>query len=207
MPSLKGEFSSPTDDTASLAPSYYSSVAPSINSVNTLTDTDANTPLPSTTRTDNSSHSPALPTYKDDEVITVRIPASDLADSDDDDTPPAAAPGSQPRRSSWLSKLKSKSKPADQLLMMTRGDYLRYWARDSQGRYIGSEPEGTGRRIRRERKRQGERRGINVSGAKSVGVEDQFGKVEGTVRLAQSYQTSAIPPTAGFHGAAGGSVF
>ncbi|KZF22829.1 hypothetical protein L228DRAFT_268211 [Xylona heveae TC161] len=40
-----------------------------------------------------------------------------------------------------------------QIVQMTRGEYLKYWAKDEQGRYCGTEPEGKGRELWRERLR------------------------------------------------------
>ncbi|KAI9794852.1 MAG: hypothetical protein M1816_002980 [Peltula sp. TS41687] len=40
-----------------------------------------------------------------------------------------------------------KAAPKMRVVKMTRGEYLKYWARDEQGNYIGTEPEGVGEEL------------------------------------------------------------
>ena len=55
----------------------------------------------------------------------------------------------------WKSKLKKhqsgKSSSTVKVLRMTRGEYLKYWARDEQGNYCGTEPEGVGEGLWKDR--------------------------------------------------------
>ncbi|CAO1602104.1 hypothetical protein XANCAGTX0491_005735 [Xanthoria calcicola] len=105
--------------------------------------------------------------FTDDSVLLIPIPVSALRVA----TPPPSTsrkktteeettPQPQQRRlsSSSSSKLmnrlrgeKKKKKEEFKMVEMTRGEYLRYWAKDEEGRYIGTEPEGEGVRRLRER--------------------------------------------------------
>ncbi|KAL8836972.1 MAG: hypothetical protein Q9176_005973 [Flavoplaca citrina] len=102
--------------------------------------------------------------FTDDSVLKIPIPVSDLSDSTDisttspsteSSTLPAANNKETPRRSSVLRKLKGKDKIEKKgdfvMVDMTRREYLMYWAKDEEGRYVGTELEGEGRRRLRER--------------------------------------------------------
>ncbi|KAL1643069.1 hypothetical protein SLS58_005038 [Diplodia intermedia] len=86
----------------------------------------------------------------DESIINVPIPAEDLEDPESESHPPATE-----RRSSWITKLGRKlgNKGKQQILnvKMTRGEYLKYWAKDENGNYVGTEAEGEGKRIWREK--------------------------------------------------------
>lgn len=91
--------------------------------------------------------------FTDDDLISIPVP---WEPSDDDDD--AAEPASKAKGKSWGSKIRDKlgknSSPQFRIVQVSRGDYLRYFAKDEQGRYCGTEPEGLGLRLLRERERQ-----------------------------------------------------
>ncbi|KAL8668891.1 MAG: hypothetical protein Q9168_006500 [Polycauliona sp. 1 TL-2023] len=99
--------------------------------------------------------------FTDDSIIAVPIRLSALEDplagSDGDSAGKGSAgPDQQQRRrsssSKFIQKLKGGGKKDDfKMVNMTRREYLMYWAKDEEGRYIGTEPEGEGRRVLRER--------------------------------------------------------
>ena len=80
---------------------------------------------------------------------------SNSSPSTESSTLPAANDKETPRRLSFLRKLKGKDKKEEKrdfvMVDMTRREYLMYWAKDEEGRYVGTEPEGEGRRRLRER--------------------------------------------------------
>ena len=97
-------------------------------------------------------------------MLKIPIPVSDLSDptnisntspSTSQSTLPTANDKETPRRSSILRKFKGKDKKEKKrdfvMVDMTRREYLMYWAKDEEGRYVGTEPEGEGRRRLRER--------------------------------------------------------
>ncbi|KAL0262442.1 hypothetical protein SLS55_001410 [Diplodia seriata] len=88
--------------------------------------------------------------FTDESIINVPIPAEDLEDPESESHPPATE-----RRSSWMAKLGrklgNKGKQPILNVKMTRGEYLKYWAKDENGNYVGTEPEGEGKRIWREK--------------------------------------------------------
>ncbi|TKA81065.1 hypothetical protein B0A49_00685 [Cryomyces minteri] len=68
----------------------------------------------------------------------------------------------RPAKPSWLERIassvtgKSFATPEQQgfrTVQMTRADYSKYWARDGEGQYVGTEPEGSGREWYREKLR------------------------------------------------------
>ncbi|GME53097.1 hypothetical protein GTA08_BOTSDO05428 [Neofusicoccum parvum] len=87
--------------------------------------------------------------FTDDSIINVPIPLEDL-----EDEPEERAPGTE-RRSSWMGrigrKMAGKEKQKIRNVKMTRGEYLKYWAKDEHGNYVGTEPEGMGKEIWREK--------------------------------------------------------
>ena len=58
---------------------------------------------------------------------------------------------SSPSSSSSSSDKSENKKAGFRMIEMTRREYLMYWAKDEQGRYIGTEPKGRGAEIWRER--------------------------------------------------------
>ena len=123
----------------------------------------------------NSNRSAAAPDRSDDDSVnSVKNPAADLVDSGDESDPRQREPE---RRKSWIVKLKpqSLSSGREELMRMTGRDYLRDWARDQAGKYIGTEPQGQGRRVLRMKKQ-----GLSVwqEARKSEKAEDRFGMVE-----------------------------
>ncbi|KAK5015165.1 hypothetical protein LTR60_003001 [Cryomyces antarcticus] len=107
----------------------------------------------------------------DTSLIYVSIPLADLAPAGTDPstesspaTSNAASSSSalRPPKPSWLERLagavtgKSFATPEQQgfrTVQMTRADFRKYWARDEEGRYVGTEPEGSGREWYREKLR------------------------------------------------------
>ncbi|KAL8649291.1 MAG: hypothetical protein Q9226_005638 [Calogaya cf. arnoldii] len=93
--------------------------------------------------------------FTDESVLVIPVPLSALEAEE------ASAPkgdNKEPqRRSSLFGKLKKGGemkggkKDGFKMVEMTRGEYLKYWAKDEEGRYIGTEPEGQGARRLRER--------------------------------------------------------
>lgn len=88
--------------------------------------------------------------FRDTDFISIPIPTSALQDPSA--SPITTGPPPSQRRklsSSVLSILtgrSSKEKHAEfTMVRMTRGEYLKYWAKDEEGRYVGTEPEGEGR--------------------------------------------------------------
>ena len=103
-------------------------------------------------------------------MISVSLPVSDLEGPGTDSISFVTSPWS------LCTKLLPKKTAPMRIVMMTRNDYLRYWARDVQGRYVGSAPEGEGPRIGREmHSKVGD--GDHATGAdvKSRGAEDRLG--------------------------------
>lgn len=84
--------------------------------------------------------------FTDDDLISVPIPVSvDSAAAADNAADQVESKG-------WGSRLKQamkgkRSPPKMKMVKMTRGEYLKYWARDEQGNYIGTEPEGMGEKL------------------------------------------------------------
>ncbi|OJD36818.1 uncharacterized protein BKCO1_9000169 [Diplodia corticola] len=87
--------------------------------------------------------------FTDKSMINVPIPAADLWDGSE------PVPQPNERRSSWIAKLGKKlgTKEKQKIVnvKMTRGEYLKYWAKDEDGNYVGTEPRGEGKRIWREK--------------------------------------------------------
>ncbi|KAH7054469.1 hypothetical protein B0J12DRAFT_454318 [Macrophomina phaseolina] len=87
--------------------------------------------------------------FTDDSIINVPVPAGYLEDETE------SSPSPTERKSSWIGKigrkLGGKERQKFVNLKMTRGEYLKYWAKDENGNYIGTEPEGAGRQIWREK--------------------------------------------------------
>ncbi|KAL8711137.1 MAG: hypothetical protein Q9225_007174 [Loekoesia sp. 1 TL-2023] len=113
---------------------------------------------------DSSSQAPQfLPQkFTDGSIITIPIPLADLAEPSSPATtssPSSSEPITERRRPSLFGKLAGKSSGEKQkekkggfkMVKMTRRKYLMYWAKDEEGRYFGTEPEGEGRRRLRER--------------------------------------------------------
>ena len=91
--------------------------------------------------------------FTDEDLVSIPIPADVLDKSDDEN--------GKTKRKGWGSKLKDKfsHKSSFRLVQVTRGDYLKYFARDEQGAYIGTEPEEMGLRLIKERERQAQLEG------------------------------------------------
>lgn len=87
--------------------------------------------------------------FTDNSIINVPIPAEELEDETENPIPATE------RRSSWIEKvgkkLGRKEKQKIVNLKMTRGEYLKYWAKDGDGNYIGTEPQEMGKRMWREK--------------------------------------------------------
>ncbi len=91
--------------------------------------------------------------FTDESVLNIPIPYKDLFPIDeldnkydDSNNHGPVHTGKESRRSSIFGKLKSgrkekKQKEGFRLVKMTRREYLTYWAKDEQGRYIGTEPK------------------------------------------------------------------
>lgn len=94
--------------------------------------------------------------FRDTDIITVPILTSELEGEESE-----RAPAEKPRRRSSLTRwlVGAEKAPAFKMVKMTRGEYLKYWAKDEEGRYVGTEPRGSGR----ERLKRGLQEGGNVS--------------------------------------------
>lgn len=73
-------------------------------------------------------------------TVPIRLP---------DPSPPSTPVPKQKQKNNpraWLSRTFSKEKKTSDLhvVQMTRAEYLKYWARDANGKYIGTAPEGEG---------------------------------------------------------------
>ncbi len=91
--------------------------------------------------------------FTDESILNIPIPYKDLFPideldnkHDDSNNHGPVHTGKESRRSSIFGKLKSglkekKQKEGFRLVKMTRREYLMYWAKDEQGRYIGTEPK------------------------------------------------------------------
>ncbi|KAL8632592.1 hypothetical protein Q9189_001744 [Teloschistes chrysophthalmus] len=100
--------------------------------------------------------------FTDDSILTIPIPLSALTPPSPTTTNPSSpspnpTTNSTKSKSSFLGKLKGTDKSKGngkgdfKMVKMTRREYLAYWAKDEEGRYIGTEPEGEGARRLRER--------------------------------------------------------
>ena len=81
-------------------------------------------------------------------------PAAPDGDKDATGGQPQQPPQQRRSLSGFLRKFKGEEKgKKDEFKMveMTRGEYLKYWAKDEEERYIGTEPEGEGAKRLRER--------------------------------------------------------
>ncbi|KAI9842317.1 MAG: hypothetical protein M1837_007309 [Sclerophora amabilis] len=79
--------------------------------------------------------------FTDDDIISVPIPI--------DEAGRPVRVTDRIKRKSWLggwgrSAKCGRKKQRCRIVRMTRGDYLKYYARDENGNYIGTEPEGSG---------------------------------------------------------------
>lgn len=107
----------------------------------------------------------ALPThlpirFTDESIISVPIRLSDLQDPEEefDAWWSSANKESKTRKKSFKNLAKSlllrdrlgAKKGEFMLVRMTRGDYLKYCAKDERGKYIGTEPQGRSRQALRE---------------------------------------------------------
>ena len=71
------------------------------------------------------------------------------ADGDDEDDP-ARTGGPISKLKTGFKTLRGDKKTAQgtvKMLRMSKEDYAKYWAKDDDGNYIGTEPEGEGRKI------------------------------------------------------------
>ena len=96
--------------------------------------------------------------FTDDSILTIPIPLSKLypsaVGSNNIDTQNQNPVQQERRRWSVFGKSggkEEKDKGGFKMVKMTRREYLMYWAKDEQGRYIGTEPEGDGRKLLLER--------------------------------------------------------
>lgn len=112
--------------------------------------------------------------FTDDSIISVPIPASELEDPDaptshDLDSSNPDIPAAKHSKPSIFSKLsgkgakKSPKKHDFKIVLMPRGDYLKYWAKDEKGNYIGTEPQGLGGKLLREKIRLEKEQGLPSS--------------------------------------------
>ncbi|KAL8798899.1 MAG: hypothetical protein Q9182_006299 [Xanthomendoza sp. 2 TL-2023] len=82
----------------------------------------------------------------DDSIITIPIPLFVLyPPSNPVDLIPMTQ--SRERRVSWFGRAKKPKAQEFKMVEMTRKEYLMYWAKDDVGRYVGTEPEGEGRKV------------------------------------------------------------
>lgn len=107
--------------------------------------------------------------FTDESLLMIPVPMSALKDPSSAPNGDDDAVGEQPkqerqqqqqqqqrRSSNFMNKLKGgekkgRKKEEFKMVKMTRGEYLMYWAKDEEGRYMGTEPEGEGARRLRER--------------------------------------------------------
>ncbi|KAL8821035.1 MAG: hypothetical protein Q9223_000874 [Gallowayella weberi] len=82
----------------------------------------------------------------DDSIITVPIPLFVLYPPFN---PVDLIPTNPSRegRVSWFGRAKKSTAQEFKFVEMTRKEYLMYWAKDDRGRYVGTEPEGEGRKV------------------------------------------------------------
>ncbi|KAI9753452.1 MAG: hypothetical protein M1835_000991 [Candelina submexicana] len=86
--------------------------------------------------------------FTDDSIIHVPIPVDESSTSEIQQ---------KERKQSWVRKIgdgirgKKTGQGKFRMVKMTRGEYLKYWAKDEEGRYIGTEPEGLGRELWRDK--------------------------------------------------------
>lgn len=89
--------------------------------------------------------------FTDDDLISVPIPVPDSSADGDDTSEHAGSTtslGSKVKHAfMYKGKSKGKKSPKFRVVKMTRGEYLKYWARDEHGNYIGTEPEGLGEEL------------------------------------------------------------
>ncbi|KAI4246130.1 MAG: hypothetical protein L6R40_002082 [Gallowayella cf. fulva] len=84
--------------------------------------------------------------FDDDSIITVPIPLLTLyPPSNPIDLIPKTT--SKERRVSLFGSSKRAKNQEFKMIQMSRKEYLMYWAKDEKGRYIGTEPEGEGRKV------------------------------------------------------------
>ncbi|KAI9780801.1 MAG: hypothetical protein M1816_002673 [Peltula sp. TS41687] len=83
---------------------------------------------------------PALPwKFTDSSMISVPIPVLAREDGPTEEENATGGLGSKLKQA-----IKGKkAAPKMRVVKMTRAEYLKYWARDEQGNYIGTEPEGS----------------------------------------------------------------
>ncbi|KAL8683603.1 MAG: hypothetical protein Q9224_006668 [Gallowayella concinna] len=82
----------------------------------------------------------------DDSIVTIPIPLLVLyPPSNPVDLIPTTP--SKERRVSWFGRAKKPKAQEFRMVEMTRKEYLMYWAKDDEGRYVGTEPEGEGRKV------------------------------------------------------------
>ncbi|KAI9673853.1 MAG: hypothetical protein M1817_002059 [Caeruleum heppii] len=137
----------PTVDAMSLSPSE----APTLVQEDGLKRfTATGRPMPEKQYWSNSddpySHVQSLPyKFTDEDYISVPVPA--------EEEKPSEVRQVTGRRPTFFMKLKQALSDRDgggsgkqkfRIVRMKRGDYLKYYARDEDGNYIGTEPEGSG---------------------------------------------------------------
>ncbi|KAI9709621.1 MAG: hypothetical protein M1812_007669 [Candelaria pacifica] len=141
-------------ETSSLAPSEATTLVPEENDgMQRFTATGRPMPQYSPSALASGFHGPLggeavqhLPMkFTDESIITVPIPI-------DEPSPCPETNIIKEGKKSWVSKLGDsikgkKSQGKFRMVRMTRGEYLKYWAKDEEGRYIGTEPEGMGREL------------------------------------------------------------
>ena len=85
--------------------------------------------------------------YTDASIVTIPIPHKDL-EASTVAAPASASPPAEQKKGSWFSRRQSSSKEKAKggitSVKMTRGDYLKYWVKGEDGKYLDSvvEPEG-----------------------------------------------------------------
>ena len=94
-----------------------------------------------------------LPTkFTDESILTIPIPYSGIYPASSIPGGNESTPGK--RKGSFLGRFTNGSKKKREgfkMVKMTRREYLMYWAKDEEGRYVGTEPEGRGREVFGER--------------------------------------------------------
>lgn len=94
--------------------------------------------------------------FSDDSILTIPIPVKDYDNDDDDGVDEAKA--NKPQKVSWLKRRMSAQaertggRGGIKMVRMTRGEYLQYWAKGENGKYLDgvvAPPEGRKEWVRR----------------------------------------------------------
>ncbi len=81
------------------------------------------------------------------------------------------------------------------MIRVTRGDYLKYFVRDEKGNYCGTEPEGVGLRLLRERDRLAAEEQADGKKADGRSGLSASAAVHGTTRIHLSEVVEFFDPT------------